>query len=104
MKGMVRALGCVVVAAVTVAGIVTLTLVWLMFSAGSAEGRRLGFFDSLFVAVDQRDDGTTGLQVGLADPVPLVIAAVVVTLLLLAALVVYDLLVGRQRQLLTDAE
>ncbi|KNY05367.1 hypothetical protein AKH00_13525 [Microbacterium sp. GCS4] len=86
------------------AGIVTVTLVWLMFSSGSTEGRRLGFFDSLFVSVDQREDGTTGLEVGLANPAPLVIAFVVVTFLLLATLAVYDMLVERRAQLLAEAE
>ena len=64
MKWLFRVLGSAVGAVVILAGVVVTTFVWLRFSAGSTEGRRLGWFGSLFVEVDQRVDGSAGLGVG----------------------------------------
>lgn len=80
------------------------TFVWLMFSAGSTEGRRLGWFGSLFVEVDQRVDGSAGLGVGLHDPLPLVVTGVIIVVVLLAVFAVYDVLLERRRQLLSGTD
>lgn len=104
MKWLLRVLGSAMLALVVVAGGSLSTAVWLMFSAGSMEGRRLGFFDSIFVEVDQRSDGTTQLGAGISDPLPLIVAAAVVMLLGLAVLFVYDQLLERRRRLLSGVD
>lgn len=75
-----------------------------MFSAGSTEGRRLGWFDSLFVEVEQRADGSTGLGVGVNHPLPLIVTVIVAALLVLAVCAVYDVLLERRRQLLAGTD
>lgn len=104
MKWLFRTLGSAVAALVVTAGVSVITVIWLMFSAGAAEGRRLGYFDALFVEVTQQPGGPTGLGVGLNDPVPLLVTVVIVTVLLLAVLAMYDQLLLRKKQLLADAE
>ena len=104
MKWLFRITGSIVAALVVTIGAAVVTVIWLMFSAGSAEGRRLGFFGSVFVEVRQTPRDTTELGVGLADPSPLVLSVVIVTLFALAVLVVHDQLRDRRKQLLTDAE
>lgn len=80
-----------------------MTVVWLMFSGGSTEGRRSGFFDALVVEVQQRSDGSTGLGVILDDPLPLVLAILTIALFVLAVFALHDVLMARKRQLLADA-
>ena len=104
MTWLFRALGSALAALVVTAGVVLLTFVWLMFSGGPAEGRRTGYFGALFVEVHQTEEGATQLGMGLVDPLPLVVTAVVVTLLVLAVFAVYDALVERRRQLLAGAD
>ncbi|WEK61903.1 MAG: hypothetical protein P0Y60_03870 [Candidatus Microbacterium colombiense] len=104
MKWLFRTVGSAVVALVVTAGTAIITAIWLMFSGGSTEGRRLGFFDSVFVEVKQSAGGATQLGAGLNDPLPLVISVVVITLLMLAVFAVFDQLLERKRQLLADAD
>lgn len=80
-----------------------MTAIWLMFSEGSTDGRRLGYFGAIFVDVDQRADGTTRLGVGLDDALPLLVTAVVITGFVLLVFVFYDLLVARKQHLDADA-
>ncbi|KQR39581.1 hypothetical protein ASF80_09315 [Microbacterium sp. Leaf159] len=80
------------------------TAIWLMFAGGSAEGRRLGFFDSVFVEVRQTADGATQLGTGVNDPLPLVLAVVVAAVFALAVFAVHDSLLERRRHLLAQAE
>jgi hypothetical protein len=103
MKWLFRFIGSLVAALVATVGAAVVTAIWLMFSAGS-EGRRLGYFGAVFVDVTQTSQGTTQLGVGLADPLPLVLSVVAVTLFLLAVLLVHDQLRARRKQLLADAE
>lgn len=103
MKWLFRTVGSAVAALVVTAGAAIVTAIWLMFSEGSAEGRRLGLFDSVFVEVHQIPDGATQLGAGLNAPLPLAIMVVVLTLLILAVFAVYDQLLERKRQLLADA-
>ncbi|KJQ53239.1 hypothetical protein [Microbacterium sp. SA39] len=104
MKWLFRTLGSVVAALVVSAGAAVSTAIWLMFSAGSAEGRRLGYFDAIFVDVNQTPQGTTQLGVGINDPIPLVVTVIVLTVLILAVMVVHDQLRARRKQLLADTE
>lgn len=75
-----------------------------MFAGGSGDGRRLGFFDSIFVDVQPGSGGAVRLGTGIENPVPLLIAVVVVALFILAVFAVYDALLERRRQLLAEAE
>lgn len=104
MKWLFRIIGSLVAALVATVGAAVITAIWLMFSAGSTEGRRLGYFGAVFVEVKQTPQGTTQLGVGLADALPLVLSVVAITLFLLAVIVVHDQLRARRRQLLADAE
>lgn len=104
MKWLFRIVGSLVAALVATVGAAVITAIWLMFSAGSAEGRRLGFFGAVFVEVKQTPRDTTELGVGLADPIPLVLSVVVVTAFLFAVMVVHDQLRARRNQLLAEAE
>ena len=45
MKWLFRTVGSAVAALVVTAGAAIITAIWLMFSEGSTEGRRLGFFE-----------------------------------------------------------
>lgn len=104
MKWLFRFIGSLVASLVATVGAAVITAIWLMFSAGSAEGRRLGYFGAVFVEVEQTPQGTTQLGVGLADALPLVLSVVAITLFLLAVMVVHDQLRARRNQLLADAE
>ncbi|MFS0895195.1 hypothetical protein [Microbacterium sp. 179-I 3D3 NHS] len=103
MKWLFRFLGSTVAALVVTAGAAVAVAVWLMFSAGSTPGRRLGYFDAIFVEVVPTPQGTTQLGVGITDPLPLLVTVVAITVFVLAVLAVHDLLVARKRQLLADA-
>lgn len=104
MKWLFRVAVSAVGALVLIAGSAVATAIWLMFAGGSAEGRRLGFFDSVFVEVRQTADGATQLGTGVNDPVPLVLAVVVATVFALAVFAVHDSLLERRRHLLAQAE
>lgn len=104
MKWLFRAVGSAVAAFVLVAGAAIITVIWLMFSEGSTAGRRLGFFNAVFVEVREGDDGAVQLGAGLNDAIPLVIAVIAVTLFILAVMAVHDRLLERRKQLLADAD
>ncbi|MCE0509597.1 hypothetical protein V8Z69_14780 [Microbacterium aurugineum] len=104
MKWLFRFIGSLVAALVATVGAAVVTAIWLMFSAGSSEGQRLGFFGAVFVDVRQTPRDTIELGVGLADPIPLVLSVGVITVLLVAVMVVHDQLRERKRQLLAEAE
>ena len=104
MKWLFRAVGSAVAALVLVAGAAIITIIWLMFSEGSTAGRRLGFFDAVFVEVRQDRDGSALLGAGLNDAIPLAIAVIAITLFVLAVLAVHDRLLERRKQLLADAD
>lgn len=104
MKWLFRTIGSAVAALVITAGTAVITAIWLMFSGGSTEGRRLGFFESIFVEVQQSADASTQLGVGLNDPVPLGVTFVAITLFLLAVTAVYDQLRARKRALLAATD
>lgn len=80
------------------------TAIWLMFSEGDTEGRRLGYFDAIFVEVEQRANGATALGVGLNNAVPLIVTALVVTVFTLMVMAIHDRLLARRRQLLADTD
>lgn len=100
MNWLFRALGSTLAAMVATVAISIATVIWLMFSEGAAEGRRHGYFGSLFVEVNQKADGTTQLGVGILNPTALVVTMVAVTLLLLAVIALYHRLLARKRYLL----
>ncbi len=104
MKWLFRTVGSAVAALVITAGTAVITAIWLMFSGGAAEGRRLGYFGSIFVEVQQSPDASTQLGVGLNDPIPLGITFVVITLFLLAVMAVHDQLRARKKALLAAAD
>lgn len=104
MQWLFRTVGCAVAALVLTAGAAIISIIWLMFAEGSAEGRRLGFFGSVFVEVEQSTNGSAQLGIGLNDPLPLVIAFVAVTLFALAVIAVHDRLLARRKQLIADAD
>lgn len=104
MKWLFRAAVSAVGALVIIAGAAISTAIWLMFAEGSTEGRRLGFFGSVFVEVQQGADGTTRLGAGVDDPMPLVLGVVALTVVALAVFAAHDALLERKRQLLAGAE
>lgn len=104
MKWLFRAAISVVGALVVIAGSAVTAAIWLMFTGGSAEGRRLGFFDSVFVDVRQSAEGAVQLGTGINDPLPLILGVIVVAVFILAVFVVHDGLLGRKRQLLAEAD
>lgn len=104
MKWLFRAAISVVGALVVIAGSAVTAAIWLMFTGGSAEGRRLGFFDSVFVDVRQSAEGAVQLGTGINDPLPLILGMIVVAVFILAVFVVHDGLLERKRQLLAEAD
>lgn len=100
MKWLLRAAVSAAGALVVTAGAAIVTAIWLMFAGGSTEGRRLGFFGSVFVEVHQSADGPTQLGAGLNDPLPLILSVVVVTVFILAVFAVHDSLLARKKHLL----
>lgn len=104
MKWLFRTLGSIVAALVVSAGAAVITAIWLMFSAGSVEGRRLGYFDAVFVEVAQTPQGTTQLGVGVNDALPLLVTVAVVAVLILAVMAVHDQLRARRKQLVAVAD
>ena len=99
MKWLYRAAISIVGALVAIAACAVTTAIWLMFAGGSAEGRHLGFFDSVFVEVQPGSDGAIRLGAGINDPLPLIVAA----MFILAVFAVHDGLLERKRQLLAEA-
>lgn len=104
MKWLFRVAVSAVGALVLTAGTAVATAIWLMFAGGSTEGRRLGFFDAVFVEVRRSTDGATQLGTGINDPLPLILGVVVATLFVLAVFAVHDSLVERRRHLLAQGE
>lgn len=104
MKWLLRTAISIVGALVAVAGSAITTAIWLMFAGGSTEGRRLGFFDSVFVDVRQSAEGTVQLGTGINDPLPLILGVVIVAVFILAVFAVHDALLKRKRQLLAAAD
>ncbi|KJL33608.1 hypothetical protein [Microbacterium oxydans] len=98
MKRSLRTAGCAVAALVLTAGAAIVAAIWLMFAEGSTVGRRLGFFDAVFVEVRRGPGGSSQLGAGLNDPLPLVITFIVATLILVAVLAGCDRLVARRTQ------
>jgi len=103
MKWLYRAAISIVGALVAIAACAVTTAIWLMFAGGSAEGRHLGFFDSVFVEVQPGSDGAIQLGAGINHPLPLIVGVIVAAMFILAVFAVHDGLLERKRQLLAEA-
>jgi hypothetical protein len=77
------------------------TLLYLMFSMdGDGPVHREALFGSLFFSMQETGEGTTGVTMGVANPVPLIIVFVVLAVVLTMAQTIYRGLKQRREQLI----
>lgn len=90
MKWVSRTTESVAAAMVVTGNLALITVIWLAVSAGSAEGRRIGYFGAVFVDVHKTPVGATRLGIGFADPAPIALSVVATTMLFIAVAMLRD--------------
>ncbi|MEW2632405.1 hypothetical protein AB0903_12270 [Streptomyces sp. NPDC048389] len=74
-----------------------------MFSTGSDEfGERKAFFGSMVFETVEKDNGATGITLGIDNPVPIVLLFLVLTAILTIVQIIYRELKQRRDQLLSE--
>lgn len=73
-----------------------------MFSTQPGDGRQLTFFGSLFFEAVQLPGDGIGVEMGLADPMPLIVFLSLVTAVVLAVMVAHRFLVHYRERLLVQ--
>lgn len=100
MKTFQHVLGSLIAGLLVTAVIAVATLLSLMASTPDTGQRSEGFFGALFFEAAPMDATTFSMNIGVADPLPLVISTVVIAVIVMVAIAIHGWLKVYRQQLI----
>lgn len=89
MSLFLNAIGCLVAGAMGTLIIVVGTLLYLMASTPEVDSRSVGFFGSVFFEATPTDSSSFMMNIGLADPLPLLVSVLAIAVTVFLAMLIH---------------